>query len=299
MGKMILIDGYSLANRAFYALPMFTTSKGVPTNAVYGFTTMLFRLLEEEDPDYVAVAFDAGAPTFRHEEYAEYKAGRRETPGELREQFPLLRDLLAAFRIPVFAQPGFEADDLLGTMARKAEAAGHRVLIVTGDRDAFQLVSPAVTVLYTRRGISEVERVDPAYLEARYGLTPSQIPDLKGLMGDPTDNIPGVPGIGEKTALRLLHEFGSVEAILANLDRITRPKEREALAAHGETARRSKHLATIDCAAAIDFDLEDCRRREPDHRELRRLFLALEFKSLLERLGPEEEEKKIEGPRES
>ncbi|MGQ9778320.1 MAG: DNA polymerase I [Bacillota bacterium] len=294
MGKMILIDGYSLANRAFYALPMFTTSKGVPTNAVYGFTTMLLRLLEEENPDYVAVAFDAGVPTFRHEEYAEYKAGRRETPAELREQFPILQDLLAAFRIPVFAQPGFEADDLLGTLAKKAEAAGHRVLVVTGDRDAFQLVSPAVTVLYTRRGISEVERVDPAYLEARYGLAPSQIPDLKGLMGDPTDNIPGVPGIGEKTALRLLHEFGSVEGILAHLDRITRPKEREALAAHGETARRSKRLATIDCAASLDFDLEDCRRREPDYEELRRLFLELEFKSLLERLGPGEEEKKEE-----
>lgn len=287
MGKVILIDGYSLANRAFYALPMFTTGKGVPTNAVYGFTTMLLRLLEEEDPDYVAVAFDAGAPTFRHEEYADYKAGRRETPPELREQFPILRDLLSTFRVPVLVQPGFEADDLIGTLARRAEAAGHRVLIVTGDRDAFQLVSPSVEVLYTRRGISEVDRVDEAYLRERYGLGPEQIPDLKGLMGDASDNIPGVPGIGEKTALRLLHEFGSIEGILAHLDQIARPREREALAAHAEAAVQSKRLATIDRAVPLDFDLEDCRRVEPDPEELRQALAALEFKSLLERMGME------------
>ena len=286
MGKLVLIDGYSLANRAFFALPMFTTAKGVHTNAVYGFALMLLRLLEEEKPDYLAVAFDVAAPTFRHEEYAEYKAGRRETAGELREQFPVLRNLLGAFKVPVLELAGFEADDVIGTMAARAEAAGHRVLVVTGDRDAFQLVSPAVGVIYTRRGITEVDRVDEAYLHERYGLTASQIPDLKGLMGDASDNIPGVPGIGEKTALRLLKDFGTVEGILDHLAEINRPKERELLATHAEEARRSKRLATIDRAIPLAFAFEDCRRREPDWAELRRVLTELEFKSMLERLQP-------------
>lgn len=294
MGKLILIDGYSLANRAFFALPMFTTAKGVHTNAVYGFVTMLLRLLDEEKPDYLAVAFDAGVPTFRHEEYAEYKAGRRPTAAELKEQFPILRALLEAFRIPVIEQPGYEADDTIGTLARRAEEAGHQVLVVTGDRDAFQLVSPHVSVMYTRRGITEVDLVDEAYLRTKYGLLPAQIPDLKGLMGDASDNIPGVPGIGEKTALRLLGQFGTIEGLLDHLGELTRPKERELLAAHADGARRSKKLATIDRNVPLAFELEACRRDEPDWPALRERFTELEFKTLLERLDKRREKPAVQ-----
>ena len=289
MGKLVLIDGYSLANRAFFALPMFTTARGVHTNAVYGFIMMLLRLLDEEKPDYLAVAFDAGVPTFRHAEYAEYKAGRRPTAAELKEQFPILRDVLGAFRVPVLEQPGFEADDVIGTLARLAEEAGHQVLVVTGDRDAFQLVSPSVQVIFTRRGITEVDRVDETFLRERYGLTSNQIPDLKGLMGDASDNIPGVPGIGEKTALRLLGLYGTVEGLLDHLSELVRPKERELLATHAPAARQSKRLATIDREVPLGFAMEDCRRADPDLVSLRRLFAELEFKSLLGRLGEQEE----------
>ncbi|MGE5528167.1 MAG: DNA polymerase I, partial [Patescibacteria group bacterium] len=264
--------------------PMFTTADGRHTNAVYGFFTMLLRLLEEEKPSHLAVAFDAGAPTFRHEAYAAYKAGRRETASELREQFPLLRRVLEAWDIPIVELAGYEADDVIGTLATRAEEAGGEVLVVTGDRDAFQLVSKAVRVIYTRRGITEVDRVDESYLRERYGLAASQIPDLKGLMGDASDNIPGVPGIGEKTALRLLGEFGTVEDLLEHMDELARPKERELLATHAEEARRSKQLATIDRAVPLNFDLEACRRREPDWGRIRRIFTELEFKSLLGRL---------------
>jgi len=284
LDKLILIDGYSLANRAFFALPMLVTAKGEHTNAVYGFAMMLLRLVEEEKPDYLAVAFDTSVPTFRHEEYAEYKAGRRKMPEELREQFPLLRRLFAAFQTPILEQAGFEADDVIGTMARAAENSGKQVLVVTGDRDAFQLVSPRVKILYTRRGITDVDRVDVHYLQERYGLTAAQIPDLKGLMGDASDNIPGVPGIGEKTALRLLHDYGSVESLLSRVAELTRPKERDLLTLHAESAKRSKRLATLDLAVPLSSDLSGCCWNGPDWGALQQLFRDLEFKTLVERL---------------
>src|SRR5690606_26648108 len=206
-----VIDGNSIANRAFYALPLLSNSAGLHTNAVYGFTTMLLRLIEEERPTHMLVAFDAGKETFRHAAYADYKGTRARTPPELSEQFPLIRELVDSFGIARYEIEGYEADDIIGTLTRLAdERKDMRVLVVTGDKDMLQLASDQVTIAITRKGISEVERFDPAHIQEVYGLKPPQIIDLKGLMGDSSDNIPGIPGVGEKTALKLLHEYGSV-----------------------------------------------------------------------------------------
>ncbi|HEX2954303.1 MAG TPA: 5'-3' exonuclease H3TH domain-containing protein, partial [Bacillota bacterium] len=226
-GKMILLDSYSLANRAFFALPPLTNEEGQPTNAVYGVTMMLMRLIDEEKPDFIIAAFDAGKPTFRHEAYEAYKAGRRPMADELRSQIPIVRNLFETLQIPVLEFPGFEADDLLGTLSKEASGDGIDVYIVTGDRDAFQLVSPKVSVIYTKKGITDVEKVGPETLMERYQLRPEQMIELKGLMGDTSDNIPGVPGFGEKTALRLIQRFGDIPTLLENIDNLERPKERE------------------------------------------------------------------------
>lgn len=282
--KMILIDGNSLAHRAFYALPPFTTVDGVPTNAVYGFLTMLFRLTEEEAPDYLAVAFDKSAPTFRHQEFADYKAHRKPMPDDLRPQFPVLKDVLSALKIKIVEIEGFEADDVLGTLSRQAEEAGLDTVVVTGDRDALQLVSDRVRVALTRKGISELAYFDPAAVREAYGVEPVQMIDIKGLMGDPSDNIPGVPGIGEKTATKLIQEFGSVEAVLENLEKVSGKKLSETLAENAGSARLSKRLATIDRQAPIEVDIESCRVTEPDYSAAYQLFKRLEFKSLLKKV---------------
>ena len=290
--KFILIDGNSLASRAFYALPLLTTSRGQYTNAVYGFVTMLLRLLEEEKPEYIAVAFDKAAPTFRHKEYEQYKAQRTESPAEYREQIPLIKEVLSAFSIPSFEMEGFEADDLIGTYSRKAEENQVETLVVTGDADVFQLISPHIKVLMTRKGITNVERVDRERLSDKYGLTPRQVPDFKALKGDPTDNIPGIPGIGEKTALKLLDEFGSLENLLDNYHQVKQAKLREKIETFREQAVLSKKLATIKTDVEDHFDLQQCRVEieRTDYEYLRELFKALEFNSLLERLPDSDEE---------
>jgi DNA polymerase-1 len=279
-GKFVIIDGSSLVHRAFYALPLLATAAGQYTNAVYGFTTMLVKLLADVKPDAVAVAFDKGRVTFRNETYAEYKAHRKATPTELAEQFPLVREVLAAMGIAVLEEAGFEADDIIGTLACRAAKEGFEVVIVTGDRDALQLIGPATKVLLTRKGISEMALYDREALYAQYGVTPEQVVDLKGLMGDASDNIPGVPGVGEKTATKLIAEFGSVENLLANVDKVAGAKLQERLRENAELAVLSKKLATIECDMPLPTAPQDYTPA-PDAARVRELFARFEFRSLL------------------
>ncbi|GLX67031.1 DNA polymerase I [Paenibacillus glycanilyticus] len=283
MDKWILIDGNSIANRAFYAMPPLTNSAGLHTNAVFGFTTMLLKLLEEEKPTHVLVAFDAGKIVFRHEGYTEYKGGRAKTPSELSEQFPVMKDLLKAFGISQFELSGYEADDIIGTLTKLADEQNVQTLVVTGDKDMLQLASDNVTIAITRKGISEVEHFSPAAIDEKYGLKPMQIIDLKGLMGDTSDNIPGIPGVGEKTALKMLHEFGSVEEVLANTDSL-KGKMKEKVETHKDDAIMSKKLATIFREVPLEHSAEDIRYAGYEPATLAEAFRKLEFKSLIERL---------------
>lgn len=284
MEKLILIDGNSIIYRAFFAMPPLTNSSGLHTNAVYGFTNMLLRLIQEERPTHMLVAFDAGKVTFRHEGYQEYKGGRDKTPPELSEQFPLMRELLESFGIAWFELAGYEADDIIGTLSKRAEEAGQEVLVVTGDKDMLQVVSDRVKVALTRKGVSEVEPYDPQQIEEKYGLKPLQIIDLKGLMGDTSDNIPGVPGIGEKTALKLLHQFGSVEEVLAHTDEL-KGKMKENLVNHADDARMSKQLATIFREVPVERSWEEMKFDGIQEEAAVPMLRKLEFKSLLERMS--------------
>ena len=280
--KILIIDGSSLMYRAFFALPLLTTAAGQYTNAVYGFTSMLAKLLAELQPDKAVVAFDKGKITFRHEWYAEYKGKRQATPSELSPQFPLMQKVLETLGISVLELAGYEADDIIGTLAAKAEAAGEEALIVTGDRDALQLVSDSVKVLMTKRGITDLEWFDNQAVFEKYSLTPRQVIDLKGLMGDASDNIPGVPGIGEKTAVKLLKEFETVENLLNHIPDVSGAKLKERLAEHADLARLSKRLATIDCQVPLSEADLACEIK-PDYERLQTLFDELEFKTLFKR----------------
>jgi len=270
--RLLLIDGYSLLFRAFYALPPLRTSAGVMTNAVHGFLRMLLRVQSEEQPTHLAIAWDSAGPTFRHEQFADYKGTRRETPNDLEVQDPILREVLDALRLPQVELPRYEADDLLGTLARRGEDAGFAVLIVTGDHDALQLASDLVTVIVTERGISQTTRFTPAVVEQRMGIRPAQVPDYKGLRGDTSDNIPGVPGIGEKTARQLMQQFGSVDELLARVAEVEPPRIRDLLIVHASQARHSRFLATIDCAAPLAATLDELQVVEPN---LERTFATL------------------------
>ncbi|HEX2949082.1 MAG TPA: DNA polymerase I [Armatimonadota bacterium] len=285
--KLAIIDAYSLLYRAFFAIPPLTNKQGEVTNAVYGFTTMLVKLLDTENPDYIAVAFDMPVATFRHEAYDGYKAQRAPMPDSLRPQVPMTREVLEAMRIPMLGVPGFEADDVIGTLARKGQANGFDVLIVTGDKDALQLVDDHIHVLSTKRGITDTVEYDRQAVMNRYGVTPEQLPCVKALMGDPSDNIPGVPGIGEKTAGKLIAQYGSLENLLEHADEV-KGKVGAALATYAEQARQSKHLATIitDVPLDDDFTWDCCRRQSWDQERIRELFRRLDFRSLLDRLQP-------------
>jgi DNA polymerase-1 len=280
---MIVIDGNSLVNRAFYALPPLTTKKGLPTNAVYGFITMLFKILEEYNPDYISVAFDRKEATFRHNEYSNYKAQRKGMPEDLAAQMPVLKDLLDAMDINRLEAAGFEADDIIGTLSRHGEEEGMEVLIVTGDRDALQLVSDGVKVIYTKKGVSDFELFDVRGVKERYGLEPLRLADLKGLMGDKSDNIPGVPGVGEKTALKLLHKYGSLEAVLEDVDNMPEGRLKQNLISNVQQAVLSKKLATICRDIPAVFDTSRCGRPHPDDDEVAVKLSELEFNSLIER----------------
>ncbi|HUV05279.1 MAG TPA: DNA polymerase I [Armatimonadota bacterium] len=286
-GKAILIDGNSLLYRAFFAMPHFSTLENQPTNAVYGFTMMLLRLIQEEKPDILLVAFDAPAKTFRHEEFEEYKAHRKPAPDELVSQQPIAREMIDAFNIARLEVAGFEADDVVGTLARKAEAEDYDVTIVTGDLDALQLVDPKVRVMTTVKGVSETVVYDEDAVERRYDVRPAQLPDYKGLKGDPSDNIPGVPGIGDKTAARLIKEYGSLENLLYHAEDLKESKLQNTLVESSDKARLSKRLATIVTDVPVDIDLSNCGFRKPDYARLRDIFKRLEFRSLIKKL-PEE-----------
>lgn len=264
MPKILILDGNSLANRAFYALPVLTTTDGKPTNVLHGFMTMLLRLLLEQKPDYWVVAFDKTKATVRIEQYADYKAHRKETPEALKPQFDYLKEVLTEFAVPIIECAGYEADDLIATVTTQAEERGWEVQIYTGDRDALQLISPKTTVYLTRKGISEVEAYNEEALYERYKLRPTQIIDLKGLMGDTSDNIPGVPGIGEKTALKLLGEFETVEQVLENVAKVSGKKLQENLRNHADLAILSKKLATMLHEVPLEMDLNLFNYRRPN-----------------------------------
>ena len=279
--KILLLDGNSLAYRAFFALPLLTNESGIHTNAVYGFTTMLQKIIAEEQPTKMLVAFDAGKTTFRHETFEEYKGGRQKTPPELSEQFPYIRKLIDAYNIQRYELPLYEADDIIGTLATQAHDA--EVIIVSGDKDLTQLATDNVTVYITRKGITDIEKYTPAHIEEKYGLTPLQIIDMKGLMGDASDNIPGVPGVGEKTAIKLLKEYGSVEALYEAIDGMKASKMKEKLMANEASAHVSKKLATIFTEAPIDITLDDLAYAGPDEEALLAVWKELGFKSLIEK----------------
>lgn len=292
MDKLVLIDGNSLANRAFYALPLLMNKKGVYTNSVYGFTQIILRILKEINPEYLLVAFDAGKLSFRNEKYSEYKGTRMKTPQELTEQFSLIKELLDNLNLSYYELSGYEADDIIGTVSDYADKQGIETIIYSGDKDLFQLISDTTTVHITRRGITEVDIYDRAVLLSQYSLKPPQMMDLKGLMGDSSDNIPGVPGVGEKTALKLLREYETLENVLTNIENINGKKLKENLTEYKETAVLSKWLATIDRNVPMDLQLENYRVGITDTEQLAGFFKRLGFESLLERIGYYNVEKK-------
>lgn len=264
MPKILILDGNSLANRAFYALPMLTTTDGKPTNVLHGFMTMLLRLLAEQKPDYWVVAFDKTKATVRIEQYAAYKGTRKETPEALKPQFDYLKEVLTAFSMSFIECAGYEADDLIATVTTLAEARDWKVQIYTGDRDALQLISTNTTVFLTRKGISEVDAYTEEALYEKYKLRPAQVIDLKGLMGDASDNIPGVPGVGEKTALKLLAEFETVENVLANTEKVSGKKLQEKLSTYSDQALLSKKLATMLHEVPLEIDIDTFVYKRPE-----------------------------------
>ncbi len=282
--KLLLIDGNSLTYRAFFALPPMTDAQGRNTNAAYGFTMMLLKLLEEEQPTHMLVAFDASSETFRHDVYQEYKGSREKTPSELREQFPIVRDICEALGIQMMELHRYEADDLIGTLARTMPA--DRTRIVTGDKDLLQLVTDQVEVLITKRGITDVQcMTEDLFAETYGGLKPIQMIDLKGLMGDKSDNIPGIPGIGEKTAIKLISAYGSVEGLYEHVEDL-KGKQKEKVIANEDLARLSKELATIKLDVPLDVTLPDLQISDVDTQVPYSLFQSLGFKSLTNRFAP-------------
>ncbi len=277
MDKYVLIDGNSLLNRAFYAVNVFTTRDGMPTNGIFGFIKLLFKILEDETPEYLTVAFDMHAPTFRHKMFDGYKATRKPMPQELVVQVPVLKDLLHAMKIHTVELEGYEADDIIGTLSRAFDNA--EVLIYTGDRDSYQLVKEHVSVCFTKRGVSDLEKLTNENFYQKVGLYPSQIIDEKALMGDASDNIPGIRGVGPKTALDLLRKYGSAENVFAHLSELT-PSLRSKFEGQEEISRLSHTLATIDTAVPLTLSREECRVKLPFPAEARTAFANLEFRSL-------------------
>ncbi len=280
---LFLIDGSSFIYRAFFAIPHLSNSKGFPTNAIYGFTHMLLKLLREREPEHMAIIFDAPGPTFRHEVFGEYKANRPAMPDDLRPQIPYIKEVAAALKIPILEKEGYEADDLIGTLAKKMEAEGIETTIISGDKDLMQLVSNHV-ILYDP--MKEKTYHVPEVIE-RFGVSPDKVVEVMGLSGDTSDNIPGVPGIGAKTAARLIREYGSIEALLAQVEKVKNPKWRESLTHHAEQARLSRELATIDTKTPIPWGLPELKRENPERQRLVQIFQELEFSKLVKEFAPE------------
>lgn len=283
MNKLVLIDGNSLSFRAFYALPLLSNKAGIHTNAILGFAKLLEKIIREEQPTHFLVAFDAGKTTFRHSKYSEYKGGRQKTPPELSEQFPYIRQLLDAYHIKHYELENYEADDIIGTLSKEADQNDFETIIVTGDRDLTQLATQNVTIYYTKKGVTDVDHYTPEFIAEKYnGLKPIQIIDMKGLMGDSSDNIPGVAGVGEKTAIKLLNQFDSVEGVYENIDKVSGKKLKEKLELSHEDALMSKELATINRHSPIEVTLNDTKLSDiKDNHEKIELFKKLEFKQLL------------------
>ncbi|MDP9318059.1 MAG: DNA polymerase I [Actinomycetota bacterium] len=282
---LLLLDGHSLAYRAFYALPVenFSTTTGQPTNAVYGFTSMLINVLRDESPTHIAVAFDVSRQTFRLAEYADYKANRSKSPDEFKGQVSLIKEVLDALRVTTVEREGFEADDVIGTLATQAQADGLDVLICTGDRDAFQLVSDRCTVLYPKRGVSELARMTPEAVLEKYGVPPSNYPDLAAMVGESSDNLPGVPGVGPKTAAKWINQFGSLEAIVARVDEIP-GRAGDALREHLADVIRNRRINALVCDLELRASVADTAARPWDRDEVHKVFDSLEFRVLRDRL---------------
>ncbi|MGB6371544.1 MAG: DNA polymerase I [Atribacterota bacterium] len=293
--KFILVDGQGLLYRAFYALPQLTTTYGQVVNAVYGFTMILIRLLEEEKPEYIVITFDTPVPTFRHKEFKEYKAHRKKMPDELISQIPLIKEIINNYNIAICSKEGYEADDVIGTIAKEAEKRNCNTIIVTGDKDAFQLISPHTKIMTTIKGVTEVKIYDEEGIKKKYGVDPEKIVDILALKGDSSDNIPGVPGIGEKTAIALIKEFGSLENILNNTDKISKKSLREMIREYEDQIKMSKMLATIVREVPIKHDFDSFRVKSPNYEELWKIFKKLEFKNLLKKIAPQinQEKKKL------
>src|SRR5713226_3222236 len=283
--RLALIDSNSLIYRAFFAVPPLTTTKGELANATFGFASILLKSLEQATPQHIAAAFDLPVPTFRHERDATYKATRKPMPDELRPQFERCKQLLEAFGIPMHSLPGFEADDVIGALSRQAEALGLETIIVSGDLDPLQLVTPRIKLMTTRQGFQNTVIYDEEMIRQRYGLRPDQMVDFKALKGDATDNIPGVPGVGEKTAAKLIAERGNLEGVYADLGAYT-PRLRESLTANKDQVFRSRELATIVTDLPVTLELDRTRRTTYDRAAVLDLFRDLEFRSLVPRLPP-------------
>ena len=281
--KLVLIDGHSILNRAFYGVPDLTNGQGLHTNAVYGFLNIMFKILEEEQPDYLTVAFDVHAPTFRHEIFKDYKATRKPMPQELREQVPVMKQMLTAMGICIMEQAGLEADDILGTIAKRGEREGMEVALVSGDRDLLQIATDHIKIRIpkTKGGRTEIEDYYAKDVEAKYQVNPVQFIDLKALMGDTADNIPGVPKVGEKTATELMVQFGSLENIYTHVEEINKKAIKESLIQNKELADLSKILATINTDSDIDYRFEDAKIGNFYTEEAYVLCKQLEFKNLL------------------
>ena len=287
MEKLVLIDGHSILNRAFYGVPDLTNSAGLHTNAVYGFLNILFKILEEENPDYLTVAFDMKAPTFRHEIYKEYKGTRKPMPEELRQQVPVMKEVLLAMGIKIMEKAGLEADDILGTLAKRAEKQGMVVSLVSGDRDLLQIATDQIKIRIpkTKGGKTEIEDYYAADVEEKYQVNPVQFIDLKALMGDTADNIPGVPKVGEKTATDLLVNFGSLDNLYLHLEEVSKNAVRESLKNNRELAYLSKTLATINIESPLEFSFEEAKVEDFYTQEAYVIFKKLEFKNLLSRFN--------------
>ena len=287
MERLMLLDGYGLVYRGYFALPPLTTSKGELVNGVFGFASIVLRGIQDLQPDYLAVSFDLPGKTFRHEQYAEYKATRVKMPDDLRDQFPKVREVVKALRIPVYEMTGYEADDVIGTITRQLDPREDlETTIVTVDLDMLQLVTPRVRLMTTRSGVENTIMYDVDRVAERFGLRPDQMIDYKALKGDPSDNIPGVPGVGEKTAAKLIREFGDLEGLLARLDEVTPPKLGDKLREHVDQIRMGRELSTIVRDLPVDFDLESARLGDYDRDTVVRLFREYEFRTLIERLPP-------------
>ena len=294
--KIVLIDGHSILNRAFYGVPDLTNSEGLHTNAIYGFLNIMFKILEEEKPDYLTVAFDVHAPTFRHEMYAEYKGTRKPMLEELRQQVPVMKEVLRAMGVKIIEQAGLEADDLIGTLSKRCENIGMDVSIISGDRDLLQLATEKVKIRIpkTKQGRTEVEDYYASDVKERYQVTPKEFIDLKALMGDSSDNIPGVPSVGEKTATKIIVEYGSIENAYEHVAEIKPPRASKALEEHYDLAQLSKILATINVDAEFEYQIEDASLGNLYTEEAYQYFQKLQFKNLLSRFDVSPQSNPIE-----